>query len=91
MRSLRTHTMRWNPRGVFGGRGAVFAVALLLSAACDESPQAPLRVDVPFVAGEGFQEGQLAANWSLLDINGEPVNLHDFAGRVIFFESGAQW
>lgn len=42
--------------------------------------------------GEGsFAVGDFAADWSLVDVNGDTVHLHDFAGRVIFLESGAHW
>ena len=43
------------------------------------------------IVGEGFAEGQIAENWTLNDADGNPVNLHDYCGKVIYFESGSEW
>lgn len=43
------------------------------------------------IEGEGWGVGQIAMNWTLNDQDGNPVNLHDYCGRVIYFESGAAW
>jgi len=43
------------------------------------------------IQGEGDQVGQIAANWTLEDNLGNMVSLHDFCGKVLFFEEGSMW
>ena len=43
------------------------------------------------IVGEGFEVGQIAANWTSLDGNGNPVSLYDYCGKVILYENGAEW
>ncbi len=48
-----------------------------------EVPQSP--------DGEGYGVDQIAADWTLKDGDGNDVNLHDYYGKVIFFEAGSEW
>jgi hypothetical protein len=41
--------------------------------------------------GEGYTVGQIAENWTLRNQEGDEVSLHDYYGKVIFFEDGSQW
>ena len=43
------------------------------------------------LVGEGFAVDQIAADWTLLDGNGQPVSLHDYCGSVVFIEIGSEW
>jgi hypothetical protein len=52
----------------------------------DTSVDAP-----PPLVGEGYAVGQISMNWTLQDQNGQPVNLYDHRGKVIYFESGSEW
>jgi len=50
------------------------------------------KVDAPKpVVGQGYAVGQISMNWTLKDLNGKTVKLHDYLGKVIFFESGSEW
>ncbi len=49
----------------------------------DPRPQPP--------QGEGYVEGQIAENWTLKNGGGVEVSLHDYYGKVIFFEAGSEW
>jgi hypothetical protein len=43
------------------------------------------------LVGEGFAVDQIAENWTMTDGDGQPVNLHDYCGKVIFLEIGSEW
>ncbi len=51
----------------------------VVPAACDD------------IVGEGNALGQIAENWTSLGRDGNPVNLYDHCGKVIFYENGAEW
>lgn len=59
-------------------------------------PRGPRPDDAGFAAlaeayGEGFDEGQLNSNWTLLDQHGEEVELYDFFGQVVVVVIGREW
>lgn len=43
------------------------------------------------IQGEGHAVGQISPNWTLTDASGASVQLHDYCGKVIYIESGAEW
>ena len=47
--------------------------------------------DLAPLVGEGYAVGQISMNWTLNDRDGKPVNLYDYRGKVIYFESGSEW
>lgn len=62
----------------------------------DKGPGADSTVDAPGdtgkpLVGEGYKVGQISMNWTLTDVNGKAVNLWDYRGKVIYFESGSEW
>ncbi len=40
---------------------------------------------------EGNGVGQVAANWTLVDADGNEHSLHDYCGKVVYLEIGPQW
>ena len=43
------------------------------------------------LSGEGYGMGDVSMNWTLTDIDGKPVSLHDYCGRVVFIEDTTAW
>ena len=50
-----------------------------------------VSVECDNLVGEGFAVGPIAENWTSLDADGNPVELYDSCGKVIFYENGAEW
>ena len=43
------------------------------------------------ITGEGYGEGDVSMDWTLNDMNGNPVSLYDYCGRVIYIEDTTAW
>jgi hypothetical protein len=54
-----------------------------------DDPNTPSACGAIF--GEGFTVGDIAENWSLPNHVGAIIKLHDFCGKVIFYEEGSMW
>ena len=76
-----------------GSSGQIDSAADTSSARADVSAGADVSAidsNKP-IQGEGYKVGQISNNWTLTDHNGKPVNLYDYRGKVIYFESGSEW
>ena len=47
--------------------------------------------DVPSPDGCGFQQGDYACNFTMVDQNGDQVELYQFAGQYIVLDLFAEW
>ncbi len=47
--------------------------------------------DCAAIMAQGDALGQVASSWTLTNERGQPVSLHDYCGKVIFLEAGAEW
>lgn len=57
-----------------------------------EPGDGPMTVDgCEGVKGQGFGLGQTQATWVLQTGDGGEASVHDFCGRVVFMEIGAEW
>jgi hypothetical protein len=80
-------------------RSSAWIMALALAATgcstepspADNAPPADPGGSCAGSAGESFAAGAIAKNWELKDHLGQPVQLYDHCGKVVFFEEGAQW
>ena len=43
------------------------------------------------IQGEGYGLGQVSMDWTLQDIEGREVSLHDYCGRVVYIEDTTAW
>lgn len=59
----------------------------------DRLPVAPAGgpTDCAAIMAQGDALGQVASSWTLTNERGQPVSLHDYCGKVIFLEAGAEW
>ena len=51
-------------------------------------PRGPIPTSV---AGEGWGQGQVSNNWTVIDQYGEALQLHRFYGNVVVVELAADW